>query len=161
MARESRFTFVFSEDGSTMTYGAGAEPPRVLNFDKLASNVLRDIRNNGAKQALADTCANATKLGWSDAQCVAQMHRRVVAWVAGQYAIGSSESDFADMVAAAAKLYGKTEAECSVALSKKPDEWRRAFRAQHAVAIAEARLARLQAAVPAAPADVTSDLFDI
>lgn len=143
MAKDSRFAFTFATDGSTVTFASGAEPAFVYNLHNMCSEARTGAFELGVKTALQNTCAGATKAGWSDAQCMAQMRRRVQAWSAS-WATGDAVRDFHYLVTAFVEKTGKTVQETETMLRELPAEDRKIVEKKLSVAILQLKLADAQ-----------------
>jgi len=143
MAKDSRFAFTFATDGSTVTFAAGGEAPFVYSMDNMCAEARDGAFQLGVKTALANTCAGATKAGWSDAQCMAQMRRRVQAWTAS-WATGDAVRDFHYLVTAFVAKTGKTLQEAETMLRELPAEDRKIVEKKLAVEILQLKLADAQ-----------------
>ena len=153
MAKDSRFAFVFATDGSTVTFAAGNEAPFVYGLDNMCAEARTEALHLGIKTALQNTCAGATKLGWTDAQCMSQMRRRAMAWVAS-WTTGDAVRDFHYLVRAFMEKTGKPLQEAETMLRELPAEDRKLVETKLHVRILELKLEeaqKQQAAVAVSP----------
>lgn len=143
MAKDSRFTFTFATDGAAVTFAAGAEAPMVYSLDNMCAEARRGAFELGVKTAIANTCAGATKAGWTDAQCMSQMRRRIMAWSAS-WATGDAVRDFHYLVVAFMEKTGKALQEAETMLRELPAEGRKLVEQKLHLRILELKLADAQ-----------------
>lgn len=143
MAKDTRFAISFATDGATVTFAAGAEAPMVYSLDNMCGEARTGAFQLGVKTAIANTCAGATKAGWTDAQCMSQMRRRVMAW-SQSWATGDAVRDFHYLVTAFMEKTGKSLQEAESDLRGLSADDRKIFEQKLHLRILELKLADAQ-----------------